>query len=88
MYNKTQLKFKYQLLFRDHGCGIDTDKVDDIFKPYSTSKNKDKNFGLGLSYCRNVIIAHSGRILVTESIPGKGTTIGIDFPARRVRGNN
>jgi len=84
-YNKAQLRYKYQLQFRDHGGGIDTDKVEDVFKPYSTSKNKEKNLGLGLSYCRSVIIAHGGRIYVTESVQGEGTTIGIDFPARRAK---
>jgi len=85
VYGKAQLKHKYQLRFKDHGDGIDTDRVEDIFKPFSTSKSKEKNLGLGLSYCRNVVIAHGGRIFVAESVRGKGTTIGIDFPSKRVR---
>jgi len=84
-YNKAQLKYKYQLQFEDSGEGIDTDRVADVFKPYSSSKNREKNLGLGLSYCRNAIIAHGGRIFVVESVRGEGTTIGIDFPSRRVR---
>jgi hypothetical protein len=76
---------KYQLQFKDSGDGIDTDKVSDIFKPHCTTKSKDKNLGLGLSYCRNVVIAHDGRIFVAESARGKGTTIEINFPSRRAR---
>jgi len=82
--NKTPLKRHYKLQFRDHGDGIDTGSVDDVFRPYSSSKNKDKNLGLGLSYCRSVVIAHGGRIFVEESVRGAGTVIGINFPARRV----
>ena len=85
IYTKTRLKNKYQLRFKDNGDGIDNDKVKDIFTPHATTKNKDKNLGLGLAYSRNVITAHSGNIFVAESIRGKGTTIEIDFPPRRVR---
>jgi len=87
-HNKKQLKSNYQLLFKDHGGGIDSDRVGDIFKPYSSSKNKEKNFGLGLSYCRNVVIAHGGKIFVAESIRGEGTTIEIEFPLRRAKGGD
>jgi signal transduction histidine kinase len=88
IHTKKQLKNRYQLLFKDSGDGIDSDKIKDIFKPHATTKNKDKNLGLGLAYCRNVITAHGGGIFVAESTRGKGTTMEIEFPSRRVRNTN
>jgi len=74
----------YRLMFRDNGEGIDPDMLNDIFRPhFSTKKSKEKNFGLGLYYCRNVMAAHGGSIMA-KSIKGKGATIIITLPSRRV----
>lgn len=72
-----------KLLFIDNGEGIDADI--DIFAPYVTTKSTDKNMGIGCSYCKSVIMQHGGKIYVSESIPGEGTTIEIKFPSKRVR---
>ncbi|MDR2711609.1 MAG: sensor histidine kinase [Clostridiales bacterium] len=75
---------KYRLMFKDNGAGIDDDKLQNVFMPhFSTKKNTEKNFGLGLYYCKNVIIKHGGSISA-ESIKGKETTIIISFSAKRV----
>ena len=77
-------KSKYRLMFKDNGEGIDNDKLQDIFMPYySTKKSKEKNFGLGLYYCKNVITKHGGSIAAT-SIIGKETTIIITLSSKRV----
>ena len=77
-------KSKYQLMFKDNGAGIDSAILDDVFKPhFSTKKSKEKNFGLGLYYCKNVITAHGGSILA-KSILGQETTIIITFSSKRV----
>ena len=73
----------YNLVIKDNGTGIDEDALDNIFKPYFSTKNKEKNFGLGLLYCKNVIEQHSGRIYA-ESQLGQGTTITIALPRKRV----
>jgi len=83
VYGKS-LKSKYQLFFKDNGSGIDKDVINDIFDPLISTKNKDKNSGLGLTYCKNVIIEHGGGI-TAKSAPGEGTTVIITFPARRVK---
>ena len=77
-------KSTLRLMFKDNGEGIDPYILNDVFKPhFSTKKSKEKNYGLGLYYCKNVITAHNGRILA-ESIEGKETTIIIAFPSKRV----
>lgn len=75
---------KYRLQFTDNGAGIVRDVLVDIFEPLISTKSKDKNTGLGLSYCRNVIMKHNGKISA-KSAPGEGTSIIIDFPVKRIR---
>ena len=73
----------YRLYIKDDGIGIESAIMKKIFTPHFTTKNTEKNYGLGLSYCKNVITKHNGRISV-KSDPGKGTTVLISFPARKV----
>ncbi len=51
----------------------------DIFKPgYSTKK---RGWGLGLTLARRIITQyHGGRIYVSDSQPGIGTTFTIELP--------
>ena len=80
-------KSKYRIRFKDNGAGMDDDVIKDIFNPhFSTKKSREKNFGLGLYYCANVVAKHGGSISA-ESEHGKGTVITIAFPARRVTVN-
>jgi len=62
----------------DSGCGIATENVNELFKPFYTTK-KDKGTGLGLYICFNIVYIHNGKISVT-SIPGKGTSFTIQIP--------
>jgi signal transduction histidine kinase len=66
-----------EISVRDTGCGIPAEKLREIFEPFYTTKQADRQgqggTGLGLSVCREIIEAHKGRIRV-ESTPGKGTT--------------
>lgn len=73
----------YLLSFTDHGAGISGEDLKNIFTPYFTSKNTEKNFGLGLSYCKNVVEKHGGQI-TAESEPGRGTTIVVALPVKRI----
>lgn len=66
----------------DTGCGIPADKIDKIFQPFFTTKDKDKGTGLGLSICYSIIKAHQGNIEV-ESEEGIGTTFRISLPIAR-----
>jgi len=76
-------KSSYLLRIKDSGIGMDDDMVNSIFTPYFTTKNTEKNFGLGLAYCKNVITKHGGDISA-KSKRGKGTTITVAIPARRI----
>ena len=72
------------LLIRDSGNGIPRDDLPRIFEPYfSTKQGPDETgrggTGIGLSACREIIVAHGGRIRV-ESTVGKGTAFTIRLP--------
>ena len=67
------------LTIRDTGCGIEPDKLSDIFKPFFTTKSVSRaNAGLGLA---NVIqMAHEHGVGMTvESVLGEGTTFRLYF---------
>lgn len=76
-------KAAYRLCITDSGAGINGDDLDKIFTPYFTTKSTEKNFGLGLSYCKNVITKHGGSISAVSK-PGKGTTVTITYPSKKV----
>ena len=60
----------------DTGKGIPKSKWKRIFEPGYTTKTR--GWGLGLSLSRRIIEEyHNGKIAVTESEPGKGTTFRI-----------
>jgi signal transduction histidine kinase len=72
------------LVVRDTGAGIASDKLVKIFDPFYTTKTGPDETGkggtgLGLANCRRIIENHRGRIRV-ESTPGKGTAFTIRLP--------
>jgi PAS domain S-box-containing protein len=81
---KKEPQFKPGLYVRvqiqDTGCGMDEDTLDNIFKPFFTTKPKDSGHGLGLSISAEVVKSHNG-IITVESKVGVGTTFRLYFPA-------
>ena len=63
----------------DTGKGIPKENIDAIFVPFYTTDNSRDSWGLGLSYCYRIMLAHKGKIFV-ESEVGKGTTFKVLFP--------
>ena len=69
---------------RDHGSGIPTKDLPNIFDRFTQVKSKIKNTlgrGLGLYTCNSIIKAHGGSITVT-SLLGKGSTFTITMPVK------
>ena len=62
---------------RDNGCGIAPDKLERIFNPFFTTK--EKGTGLGMAISRKIIEAHEGTIDVVSE-PGRGTEFAITLP--------
>jgi signal transduction histidine kinase len=63
----------------DTGIGIQKQEINKIFLPFYSTKDRKENWGLGLTYCYRIIMAHRGKLYV-ESEPGKGTIVKILLP--------
>jgi len=51
-----------EITVEDNGCGIPPDKLDDVFKPYISTKEPSDSMGIGLFITRKVLERHGGRI--------------------------
>ncbi|WP_438444267.1 sensor histidine kinase [Gorillibacterium sp. sgz5001074] len=71
------------ICIEDNGPGIPNGSLHRVFEPYFTTKAGKSNFGLGLSYCYNVMRASQGSIKINSS-QGKGTTVVLSFPPQKV----
>lgn len=69
---------------RDEGSGIPEDKLDQLFKRFSQLSTSDdvqgiKSTGIGLTFVKYAVEAHSGKVWV-ESVLGEGTTFSFSIP--------
>jgi PAS domain S-box-containing protein len=64
----------------DTGVGLPTDKTDEIFNAYFTTKAH--GIGLGLAIARSIVESHGGRIWATAN-SGPGATFQFTLPQRR-----
>jgi signal transduction histidine kinase len=69
-----------RLLVIDNGPGIPPDKIQDIFKPFVSTKGS-RGTGLGLAVSRKIIREHGGDIVV-QTQPGKQTTFAVRLPVK------
>ena len=68
------------IAIKDTGIGIASDRLDQIFQPFYSTKAEVKGTGLGLSISHGIIQKHHGKIRV-ESKLGEGSTFTILLPA-------
>ena len=68
------------LTVQDDGPGFDADKMDRIFEPYVSSK--EKGTGLGLAICRRIVEEHGGTIRASNAQP-VGAAVIISIPLHR-----
>jgi PAS domain S-box-containing protein len=67
-----------QLVINDTGPGISPEELLKVFDPFYTTKKTGTGLGLSVSY--GIIQDHHGTVDV-QSIPGRGTTFVLAFPA-------
>jgi signal transduction histidine kinase len=65
---------------RDNGGGIPAEKLQDIFRPFVSTKGA-RGTGLGLAVSRKILREHGGDILV-QSQPGQGSLFVLRLPLR------
>ncbi|HRR25930.1 MAG TPA: PAS domain S-box protein [Acidobacteriota bacterium] len=71
-----------EVSIQDSGRGIPEDLLQNVFRPFFTTKNRGT--GLGLAICKKIVDAHSGSIRL-ESAEGKGTKVILRFPSAETR---
>lgn len=64
---------------KDNGIGISKKNQKKIFTPYFSTKSKQSNWGMGLSYAFRVITSHYGYLRI-KSKPGEYTNVEILLP--------
>jgi len=62
---------------RDNGAGIPADKIDRIFNPFFTTK--EKGTGLGMAISKKIVEAHEGSIDVMSEV-GRGAEFVVRLP--------
>ncbi len=73
--NKTFKSFVVEI--EDNGTGIPSEKLENIFESFITTK--PNRIGLGLPIVKQIVEEHRGSIKI-DSLPGKGTNVTIGFP--------
>ncbi len=66
----------------DDGPGVPPNMVEEIFKPFRSSK--EYGTGIGLAFCRKVVESHGGTIGL-HAQPGSGACFRIELPSRTVQ---
>jgi signal transduction histidine kinase len=69
-----------ELVFKDTGCGMTEDVLENIFEPFFTRSRTGKGTGLGLSISHRIITQHGGEIEAASDGPGKGSTFVVRLP--------
>jgi two-component system NtrC family sensor kinase len=65
----------------DNGCGMDEEKLGQIFNPFFTTKSASEGTGLGLYVCHSLVQRLGGRIEV-DTKKGEGSTFTVILPDR------
>jgi two-component system NtrC family sensor kinase len=69
-----------EMAFKDTGCGMTPDILENIFEPFFTRSRTGKGTGLGLSISHRVITQHGGEIEAGSDGAGKGSTFKVRLP--------
>ncbi len=65
----------------DNGVGIPENRINDIWRPFYTTKEIGKGTGLGLAISQGIVQDHDGEI-IAENRPGGGARFVVRLPAR------
>jgi two-component system NtrC family sensor kinase len=69
-----------ELVFKDTGCGMTPDVLENIFEPFFTRSKTGKGTGLGLSISHRIVTQHHGDIEVSSAGAGQGSTFRVRLP--------
>ncbi len=67
----------------DTGCGIPSERLEKIFEPFFSTKERGGGTGLGMPIVEDIVRAHGAAIEI-ESAEGRGTTVRLRWPTASV----
>jgi two-component system, NtrC family, sensor kinase len=76
-----------ELSFKDTGCGMTEETLENIFEPFYTRSRTGKGTGLGLSISHRIITAHGGEIEATSAGLNQGSTFLVRLPTAEPANN-
>jgi len=76
----------WQIEFLDTGAGFDPDTIDDLFKPFYTTKPQGRGTGLGLAICRDILTKLNSRI-TAQNAPEGGGIFTVHLPIHNPNSN-
>ena len=62
---------------RDTGCGIPPEQLQNVFRPFQTTK--ERGMGIGMCHTRSIVEVHGGDIRIDSQV-NRGTTVELEFP--------
>jgi signal transduction histidine kinase len=68
------------MTFRDEGCGMTPEVLENLFEPFFTRSRTGKGVGLGLSISHRIVTQHGGEIEAESAGPGRGSTFTVRLP--------
>ncbi len=71
------------LEFEDSGSGIDVDAIEEVFRPFHTTRAEGT--GLGLTVVERIVRAHDGSVTL-DSERDRGTIVRFELPTSRRKG--
>ena len=76
----------WQVEFLDTGPGFDPGTIDDLFKPFYTTKPQGRGTGLGLAICRDILAKLNSRI-TAQNAPEGGGVFTVHLPIHTLNSN-
>jgi signal transduction histidine kinase len=73
-----------EMCFKDTGCGMDAEVLENLFEPFFTRSRTGKGTGLGLSISHRIINEHGGEIEASSAGPDRGSTFVVRLPLKAV----
>ena len=71
-----------EMVFKDDGCGMSPEVLENIFEPFFTRRKVGKGTGLGLSITHRIVSQHQGEIAAESAGEGLGATFTVRLPVR------